>query len=396
MKKALWITAVALLSVAAILWVLWQAVYAPDLEEQGRFDRGETEVIVSNETNDRLDLFKAGKHLNDARGISGFNGERIWLPQGNYFLRSISPNETAYVPIPLTGYRSGPDDHGSFLVMNRRRQTERPPRLFQNLPEYVYLSSGSFLIGDRLNPRERHHVWLTGFFISPFEVTNAEFKEFVDAEDGYKDDSNWTLEGRRWKANNRSNATALLTSGSAQYKKFGRPDQPATWVNWYEANAFCKWLTKTLGQGRWQFSLPSEAEWEKAARGPDSFNYALGMSISDEELKWYNWKKNPDAAVTVVGVNDSQTAFKPNRYGLYHMSGNVVEWTQSLFRPFNREHPYTDDDRNHDDSAGLRVARGGSWYSASTALLYLPYRDAFQPEHSSQDIGFRIAARRLP
>jgi formylglycine-generating enzyme required for sulfatase activity len=109
-----------------------------------------------------------------------------------------------------------------------------------------------------------------------------------------------------------------------------------------------------------------------------------------------NWKKNPDAAVRVVGVNDSQAAFKPNRYGLYHMSGNVVEWTQSLFRPFNREHPYTDDDRNHDDVVGLRVARGGSWYSASTALLYLRYRDAFQSEHSSQDIGFRIVARRLP
>jgi hypothetical protein len=55
-----------------------------------------------------------------------------------------------------------------------------------------------------------------------------------------------------------------------------------------------------------------------------------------------------------------------------------------------------DDDRNHDDTAGLRVARGGSWYSASIAILYIPYRDAFQPEHSTQDIGFRIAAKLLP
>jgi hypothetical protein len=78
-------------------------------------------------------------------------------------------------------------------------------------------------------------------------------------------------------------------------------------------------------------------------------------------------------AVTVVGVNDSQTAFKLNRYGLYQMSGNVVEWIQSLFRPFNREDPYTDDDRNHDDVAGLRVARGGSWYNASTAVTILAF-----------------------
>jgi formylglycine-generating enzyme required for sulfatase activity len=395
-KKAHLIAVLVLLSMAGMLWVLWEVEYAADLKEQDHFDRGETEVIVSNEPNDRLDLFKAGRHQDDAMMISDFKGERIWLPKGNYFLSIISPSETLYVPIPLTGYRSGPDDDGSFLITIRPRLPEMPPRLLQRLPPCALIPSGSFLIGDRLNPREPHYVWLTGFFISPFEVTNAEFKKFFDTVDGYRDDSNWTEEGRRWKANNRSNATALLTSGGALYKRFGRPDQPVTWVNWYEANAFCNWLTKTLGQSKWQFALPSEAEWEKAARGPDSFDYALGASISDDELNWYNWKKNPNAAVAVVGINESQTAFKPNRYGLYHMSGNVVEWTQSLLRPFNREHPYTDDDRNHGDVVGLRVARGGSWYSASTALLYLPYRDAFQPEHSSQDIGFRIVARRLP
>ncbi|MCI0690908.1 formylglycine-generating enzyme family protein [candidate division KSB1 bacterium] len=110
----------------------------------------------------------------------------------------------------------------------------------------------------------------------------------------------------------------------------------------------------------------------------------------------YFWKKNPDAVVTVVGIQDSYSAYRPNRSGLYHVTGNVVEWTQSINRAYNRERPYVDDDRNHDDTAGLRVARGGSWYSASIAILYIPYRDAFQPEHSTQDIGFRIVAKLLP
>jgi formylglycine-generating enzyme required for sulfatase activity len=120
------------------------------------------------------------------------------------------------------------------------------------------------------------------------------------------------------------------------------------------------------------------------------------MFISDNETPLYNWKKNPDAVVTVVGIQDSYSAYRPNRFGLYHLTGNVVEWTQSTNRPYNRERPYVDDDRNHDDAVGLRVARGGSWYSASIAILYIPYRDAFQPEHSTQDIGFRIVAKLLP
>jgi formylglycine-generating enzyme required for sulfatase activity len=120
------------------------------------------------------------------------------------------------------------------------------------------------------------------------------------------------------------------------------------------------------------------------------------MFISDNETPLYNWKKNPDAVITVVGIQDSYSAYQPNRFGLYHLTGNAVEWTQSTNRPYNRERPYVDDERNHDDTIGLRVARGGSWYSASIAILYIPYRDAFQPEHSTQDIGFRIVAKLLP
>lgn len=79
-------------------------------------------------------------------------------------------------------------------------------------------------------------------------------------------------------------------------------------------------------------------------------------------------------------------------YGVYHASGNAREWTQSLFRHYNQAHPYRDDDRNADDAAGQRVTRGGSWYSASVVRLQLAYREEFQPELSSDDLGFRLAA----
>jgi formylglycine-generating enzyme required for sulfatase activity len=185
----------------------------------------------------------------------------------------------------------------------------------------------------------------------------------------------------------------LLKKTDPDYVRFGQPDQPVTLVSWYEANAYCRWLTRTVGDRRWQFTLPTEAEWEKAARGPENFDYALGMTLSDAESKLYNWRKNPIATEPVFGISATRERFIPNRFGLYHMTGNVAEWVQSAYLPYDRRKPYADDERNHDNGVVRRSARGGSWYSAS---LSIPYRDAFQPGHRTQELGFRVFARMLP
>jgi formylglycine-generating enzyme required for sulfatase activity len=122
----------------------------------------------------------------------------------------------------------------------------------------------------------------------------------------------------------------------------------------------------------------------------------LGAAISDAELRLYNWKKNPDVPVTVIGWTETTRSFKPNRYGTYHASGNVAEWTASAFLPYSRQQPYSDDRRNNPELSERRTVRGGSWYSATTAPLYLPYRDAFQPWHRGRDVGFRIVAKLIP
>ena len=383
------------LLLAAPLVVLWLKIIQDEREETHHYEHGETQVVVSNLSGDAVVLRQAGTDLRTSISIPFTDSTGGWLPAGRYYLQVVAPLETTYVTIPLSGYRGGPEEDGSFQVTIRKRTAELPPTLSNDVPDFRYIPSGSFILGDRLNPREPHYVWLTGFFIAPFEVSNEEFRKFLDASDGYRDDSNWTESGIQWKSQNKSQVSAALKSTDAASRRFGRSDLPVTWVNWYEARAFCSWMTKKCGGGRWEFALPTEAEWEKAARGPESFDYGLGMKLSDNEVKLYNWMKNPGAEMPVVGIAESLQSYEPNRYGLYHMSGNVVEWTQTVDRPFNREHPYVDDDRNHESTVGLRVARGGSWYSASIALLYLPYRDTFQPEHSSQDLGFRLVARRL-
>lgn len=397
MKKKIRLAGAGLLLVLAVVGLtVAQHLAERERQEQLHYAREESELIVSNLIDANVSLYKAGKNLSDTARVAEFDGERIWLPRGNYFLKVAQASQTFFLPTPIFGYRSGPDEGGAFVATLRPWPRIYPPRLFENLPEFVYIPSGNFLFGDRLNPREPHYVWLTGYFIAPFEVSNAEFRAFLNDPAGYADSTNWTKAGRRWKEKKSSQATARLQPEHADYSRFGKPDLPVVWVNWFEANAFCCWLTKKIGNGRWLFALPNEAEWEKAARGPDNLDYGLSTFISDAETHLYNWKKNPDAAITVLGLEETHSSYRPNRFGLYHVTGNTVEWTQSINRSFNREHPYRDDERNHDDTRGLRVARGGSWYSASVALLYISYRDAFQPEHSSQDIGFRLVAKLLP
>src|SRR5687767_10366134 len=394
MKDLLAVGGAAIVIIAAVLALVYFG--SNDRYERLHYEREETELTISNTPRAQLTLFKAGKDLQDAAPMPSV-GERTWLPKGNYFLKVDQGTRTFFYPLSMVRYRGGPDKDGTFNVTIRLPGTEPPHGLLPDLPDYVFIPSGHFLFGDQLNPQEPHYVWLGGFFINPFEVTNAEFREFMSHANGYRDDTNWTEAGRKWKADNVSHATALLKPTDSDYKRFGQPDNAVVQVNWFEANAFCRWLTKTSGRGAWIFGLPTEAEWEKVARGPDNFNYGLSMNVSDNELGLYNWKKNPGAEITVVGVIETKSKYRANRYGVYHMTGNVAEWTQSVYRPFNRRHPYVDDDdRNHDEVSGERVLRGGSWYTASIAVLYVPYRENFRPEVHAPYLGFRVVARPVP
>ncbi|HSE39178.1 MAG TPA: SUMF1/EgtB/PvdO family nonheme iron enzyme [Acidobacteriota bacterium] len=383
--------------VAIILLIFSVAIAISQLRkkqeiESLHFSRQETEFLVSAPAGVSSSLFRAGKTLEDFQKITDIQGSTLWLSPANYFLNAKFPDGNVfYYPVTTVGYRLGPDE--SAFAVTIRPQKATPPTLANAIPEYAYIPAGTFLFGDKLNPQEPHYLWLTSYFISRFEVSNFEFRQFIHDSIGYNDSRNWEIAGIQWKQNHRHESSASIKPDDSEYVRFGQPDQPVTRVCWYEASAYCKWLTRKYGKNQWLFSLPSEAEWEKAARGPDSFDYGLGMTISDDEAALYNWKKNPDAAVTVVGNLKTQRSFHANRYGIYHASGNVVEWTQSVFLPFNRSKPYDEYQRNRLDLSGQRVARGGSWYSASIALLYLPYRDAFQQDIRNHDLGFRIVAK---
>ena len=353
--------------------------------------RGEIQLRIVNPAGASVSLRRAGATLEDAQPVP-FEGDASWLPPGRYFVEAELAGERQLFPVTSGPEADPPDGGDAWPVTVRRVASERPARLDDRAPGFVFVPGGSFTMGDRHNPGHPHAVWVPSFHLAAFEVTNREFRAFLADPRGYGDRSSWTDAGWAWRSHGLSEATARLVPSHPRYARFGRDDLPVVLVNWYEANAYCRWLTRRLGDGRWLYRMPTEAEWEKAARGPDGFDYGIGMELSEREAGLYNWRKNPGAATTLVGLEATAHDYRPNRYGVFHASGNAREWTQSLFRPYNAKNPYREDARNVDALPGMRVTRGGSWYSASAVRLQLAYREEFQPELSSDDLGFRVAA----
>src|SRR5262249_31678209 len=218
------VIAIAVIGAFGLAVVAWR--YKREHAEQTRFERGETELVISNLARVPVQLFKAGKNPVDAQPVAPFNGERIWLPAGDYFLKASYRSREVFYPVPVAGYRRGPDADGSFVITIRTLPDETPPSVSTIRDNWALVPSGTFLFGDRQNPREPHYVWLPTFFIARFEVTNAEFAEFLSDARGYASNSSWTAAGHAWKAANPSNTSAALKPTGAEFKRFGQPDHP--------------------------------------------------------------------------------------------------------------------------------------------------------------------------
>jgi formylglycine-generating enzyme required for sulfatase activity len=168
----------------------------------------------------------------------------------------------------------------------------------------------------------QHRVHLAEFAIGVVPVTNAQYAAFVGSA-AVEAPSYWGQEGI----------------------PKGQSDHPVVGVSWLDARAFCDWLSRVTGRG---FRLPTEAEWEKAARGADGRTYPWGDRWPEAELCNYEM---------LVGRTTPVGAYPGNAspYGALDMAGNVGEWTSSLYRPY----PYRADDGREDPAAeGVRVVDG--------------------------------------
>ena len=211
--------------------------------------------------------------------------------------------------------------------------------------EFVEVPAGEFRMGWTAgHPAERpvHTVWVDAFAIATMPVTNAEWAAWLAAS-GAAAPPFWRREG------------------------FDAPDQPVVGVSWDDAVAYAAWIGARL---------PTEAEWEKAARGGDRRRFPWGDTPRKDRANYEN------AGPVPVG----RFACPECPYGLTDMSGNVWEWTRSPYQPY----PYTEaDDRSGLDADALWVMRGGG-FADNPQLVRTTTRGAAEPGARRPFIGFRV------
>jgi len=157
---------------------------------------------------------------------------------------------------------------------------------------------------------------------------------------------------------------------------FNNPAQPVVGIGWFEARAYCAWLSAQTGQA---FRLPTEAEWEAAARGRAGRRYAYGEEF---DVTRCNTFETHIRRTTPVGVFSGGET--PD--GLTDLTGNTWDWTGSLYQPY----PYvTDDGRENPAVEARRVVRGGSWYITLTSAR-AAVRGYHAPDLRYYDFGFRV------
>jgi iron(II)-dependent oxidoreductase len=227
----------------------------------------------------------------------------------------------------------------------------------------VYIPAGSFRMGSQDGDESEkpvHEVSVKAFFIDQYEVTNQQYQEFMRAT-GYAAPKYWN---------------------DSDYNK---PDHPVVGVSWNDAVAYCQWVQKRL---------PTEEEWEKAARGKN------GLQTSAQ----YPWGDTPPHAGGIFRANYDPGSFSEDGYAktapvksfesggalwddgkVYNMVGNVREWTASWFMPYPNS-------QFKSSRLGQKyyVVRGGSWKD-SASYTRVAARDGWSPQSKQPHLGFRCA-----
>ena len=223
-------------------------------------------------------------------------------------------------------------------------------------PRLVCIPEGWFWMGSDTgqdNERPIHRVWVDEFRLASCAVTNADYDQFV-------------------------RATGNPPAPFRENPDFSHPEQPVVAVSWFEAVKYCAWLSLRTGLS---YRLPTEVEWERAARGGvESRLYPWGdgppQSLPDYEKRW---KKGPEPV--------AQSA--PNAFGLYDICENVHEWCSDWYKAgYYAESP----ERNPTgpDHGDRRASRGGSWRHHIKAARCAA-RSSIPPEFHYADYGFRVA-----
>lgn len=243
--------------------------------------------------------------------------------------------------------------------------------------DMVWVEGGSFMMGSNEGDDDEkpvHRVNLDGFWMGKYEVTNEQFCVFLNEK------GNQTEGGTTW-LEIESSFCDITQSSSRFLPKSGKNNHPVCKVSWYGAKAYAAWVATKTGHS---YLLPTEAQWEYAARGGSSNRTKWAGTESESSLGDYAWySSNSNSTTHPVGEKRS------NHLGLYDMSGNLLEWCADWFGGDY----YTNSPSNNPtgpNSGTSRVLRGGGW-SVAPQDLRVAYRAGNSPYSRSSYLGFRLS-----
>ena len=285
------------------------------------------------------------------------------------------------------------------------------PNIEAILKDMVLIPAGEFLMGSSegegaYDEHPQHKVYLDDYYIDKYEVTNAQFQKFVEAT-GYITDAERKGKGEVWNPIDYStNKKRYFNSvnwrcPSAWKQKRPHPDSwksdiairmdnfdayvsctdnmnyPVVQVSWNDAKAYAAWVGKRL---------PTEAEWEKAARGNDSRLWSWG-NVFDLNVGGVTVHTNI-ATDSLVPVNSFPTGI--SSYSVYNLAGNVAEWVADWYAPDYYSYSPKKNPKGP-DKGDFHVLRGGSWRHQKSYHVLSTTRAYQVPDYSSNFVGFRCA-----
>jgi len=189
---------------------------------------------------------------------------------------------------------------------------------------FKYVAGGPFVMGSSSGHNDEQPedtISVNGFWIGTTEVTNVQFRPFVEGG-GYDQRDLWTATGWIWRGDHQASEP-----GCWREAQWNQPENPVVCICWYEALAYARWLARATGLN---VRLPSEVEWEKAARGVDGRAYPWGEE--DPDFTRLNFVGKADRFEYTAPVGTFPAGASP--FGALDMAGNVSEWTLSLSRPY--------------------------------------------------------------
>jgi sulfatase modifying factor 1 len=224
-------------------------------------------------------------------------------------------------------------------------------------PALIRIPEGFFLMGSNSGQdceRPIHRVWIDSFLLAATQVTNAEYAVFL-------------------------RAASPPPPPFWQDAKFSHPQQPVAAVSWHEAVRYCHWLSSRTGRS---YRLPTEAEWERAARGT-------------LEQKNFPWGDDPPQSLPDYGTRwqtgpEPVARYAPNLFGLYDIGDNLHEWCSDWYDP---NYYAVSPERNPRGPEGgqRKASRGGSWRH-HIKVARCSARSSIPPEFQYADYGFRVAS----